>query len=96
MQLLNVNAALDCTAIAELDLINPSIMAETGRDLLTLQEEQRGLWSDYLYQRFLNQVGGEIIVSVIPEQYIKPLYKNIWVTTASQYTNYCSKYAHGL
>ena len=50
-------------------------MAETGRDLFTLQEEQSGLWSDYLYQRVLNQVGGEIIVSVIPEQYIKPLYK---------------------
>ena len=73
MQLLTANNALDCTAIAKTDLVNPEIVDKTGHDLLTLQEEQRGLWLDYLYQRVLNQVGGEIIVSVIPEQYIKPL-----------------------
>ena len=74
MQLLTANNALACTAIAKPDLVNPLIMAETGRDLFTLQEEQSGLWSDYLYQRVLNQVGREIIVSVIPEKYIKTLY----------------------
>ena len=67
IRLLTANAALDCTAIAKPDLVNPAIVAETRRNLLTLQEEQRGLWSDYLYHRVLNQVGGEIIVSVIPE-----------------------------
>ena len=75
MRLLTANAALDCTSIAKTNLVNPAIVAETGRDLLTLQEEQRGMWSDYLYHRALNQVGREIIVFVIPEKYIKPLYK---------------------
>ena len=73
MWLLTANVALDCMAIAKPDLVNPAIDAKTGRDLLTLQEEQRSLWSDHLYQRVLNQVGREIIVSVIPEQYIQPL-----------------------
>ena len=53
---------------AKPNLVNLAIVAKTGRDLLTLQEEQRGLRLDYLYQRVLNQVVGEIIVSVIPEQ----------------------------
>ena len=75
MRLLTASAALVFTAIAKPNLVNPAIVAETGRNLLTLQEEQRGLKSDYLYQRILNQVGGEIIVSVIPQKYIKPLYK---------------------
>ena len=75
MRLLTANAALDCTAIAKPDLVNPAIVAKTGRDLLNLQEEQLELWLDYLYQRVLKQVNGEIIVSVIPKQYIKPLYK---------------------
>ena len=44
MQPLTANNALDCTAIANPDLVNPTIVAETGRDLLTLQEEHRGLW----------------------------------------------------
>ena len=75
MQLLTANDALNCTAIAKPDLVNLAILADTGRSLLTLQDEQRGLWLDYLYERVLNQVGVEIIVSVILEQYIKPLYE---------------------
>ena len=75
MRLLAANAALDCTAIVKPDHFNPAVVAKTGHYLLTLQEEQHGLWSDYLYQRVLNQFGGEIIISVSPEQYIKQLYK---------------------
>ena len=39
MQLLTANDALECTAIAKTDFVNLAIMAETGRDLLTLQEK---------------------------------------------------------
>ena len=48
MELLTTNAALDCTSIAKTDLVNPVIVAKTSRDLVNLQEEQLGLWSDYL------------------------------------------------
>ena len=58
MRLLTANAALDCTATTKSDLVNPAIVAKTGRDLLNLQEEQLGLWSGYLYHRVLNQVDG--------------------------------------
>ena len=54
MRLLTSNATLDCTTIAKPDLVNPVIVAETGRKLLNLQDKQLGLWSDYLYQRVLN------------------------------------------
>ena len=58
IQPLTANNALDCTEIAKPDFVNLSIVAETGRNLLTLQEEKHGMWSDYLYQRVLKQVGG--------------------------------------
>ena len=40
-----------------------------------MQEKQKEKWSDYLYQRILNKIGGEIIISVLPDQYVKPIYK---------------------
>ena len=43
IRLLIANSTLDCTAIAKPDLVNPAIVAGTSRDLLTFQEEQRGL-----------------------------------------------------
>ena len=62
--------SLNCDALEKPELINPAIMDETkGRDLQQLQEKQIRKWSDYLYQ-----VGGEIIVAIVPEQYVKPIY----------------------
>ena len=40
-----------------------------------MQEKQKEKWSDYLYQRVLNKIGGKIIISVVPDQYVKPIYK---------------------
>ena len=60
---------LNCDILEKTELINPEITDGTkGRDLQRLQEQQLGKWSDYLYQRVLYQVGGEIIVTVVPEQ----------------------------
>ena len=40
-----------------------------------MQEKQKEKWSDYLYQRILNKIGGEIIISVLPDHYVKLIYK---------------------
>ena len=95
MQLLTANDTLDCTAIAKLDLVNPAIVAETGRDFLTLLEEQRRLWSDYLCQRVLDQVGGKSSSPSSPNSTSNRCTNSIWDTTASPYTNFFSKSAHG-
>ena len=41
-----------------------------------MQEKQKEKWLDYLYQRVLNKIGGEIIISVVLDQYVKPIYKH--------------------
>ena len=75
MRIVVGDSLLNCDVLKKPKLINPDITDETkGRDLQRLQEKQLGKWSDYLYQRVLYQVGGEIIVAVVPEQYIKPIY----------------------
>ena len=75
MRLVARDSSLNCDALEKPKLINPAIIDKTkGRDLQRLQEQQLRKWSDYLYQRVLYQVGGEIIIAVVPEQYIKPIY----------------------
>ena len=70
MRIVAGDSSLNCDALEKPELINPAIMDETkGRDLQQLQEKQIRKWSDYLYQ-----VGGEIIVAVVSEKYIKPIY----------------------
>ena len=64
------DSLLNCDALEKPELINPAITNKTkGCDLKRLQEQLLGKWSDYFYQ-----VGREIIVAVVPEQYIKPIY----------------------
>ena len=76
MRIVAQNAGLNCNPLDTPDLVNPAILESTkGRDLLELQEKQKEKWSDYFYQRVLNKIGGEIIISVVPDQYIKPIYK---------------------
>ena len=76
MQIVAQNVGLNCDPLDTPDLVNSAISESTKvRDLLELQEKQKEKWSDYLYQRVLNKIGGEIIISVVPDQYVKPIYK---------------------
>ena len=76
MRIVAQNAGLNCDPLDTPDLVNAAISDSTkGSDLPELQEKQKEKWSDYLYQRVLNKIGGEIIISVVPDQYVKPIYK---------------------
>ena len=76
MRVVANNNHLDCRRIDKPDIVKPEIMSDTrGRDLLKFLEEQLVIWSSFVYQKVIGQVGVKTIVTNVDEQYIKPLHQ---------------------
>ena len=87
---------LDCSRIRTPDLINPSIKDNTkGTDLLQLQEKKMAVWLDYVYQKFVDQVGVNMITANINAQYINPCTKNTWDTKNARSPRCSLNRSHG-